>query len=199
MGTHVYSANLRETVVKTKTCSAPHFIKSTAVDSANIRIWILSLPQHAQRNLARDINDTTHIPNTKSKPSHYEIFWHTRRGRFGSVQSFSHVQLFLTPRATAHQASLSITNPQSLLKLMSIESVMPSNHLILCHPLLLPPSIFSHASLFASGGQSVGVSALASVLPMNIQYWFPLGWTSWISLLSNRPSRVFSNTTIQKH
>ena len=60
-----------------------------------------------------------------------------------SVQSLSHVQLFVTPWTAGRQASLSITNSQSLLKLMSIESVMPSNHLILCHPLLLPPSIFS--------------------------------------------------------
>ena len=72
---------------------------------------------------------------------------------------------------------------QSLLKLMSIESMMPSNHLILCHP--LPFSIFPSIrvfSKFASGGQSIGVSALGSVLPMNIQDWFPLGWTGWIYL-----------------
>ena len=61
---------------------------------------------------------------------------------FSSVQSLSHVQLFATPRTAAHQASLSITNSWSSLKLMSIELVMPSNHLILCHPLLLPPSVF---------------------------------------------------------
>ena len=84
--------------------------------------------------------------------------------------------------------------------------VMPSNHLILCHPLLLRPSIFpQHQGLFqwvqffASGGQSIGVSASASVLPMNIQDWFPLGWTGWISLQSKGLSRVFSNTTVQKH
>ena len=62
--------------------------------------------------------------------------------QFSSVQSLSHVQLFATPWTTAHQASLSITNSQNLTKLMSIESVMPSNHLILCHPLLLLPSVF---------------------------------------------------------
>ena len=62
---------------------------------------------------------------------------------FSSVQLLSRVQLFVTPWTAAHQASLSITNSQSLLKLMPIESVMPSNHLILCRPLLLPPSIFS--------------------------------------------------------
>ena len=124
---------------------------------------------------------------------------------FSSVQSLSHVGLFATPWAAAHQTSLSITSSWSLLKLMSIESVMPSNHLIPCHPLLLPPSIFpgirvfSNGQFFISGGQSIGVSASASVLPMNIQNWFPLGWTGWISLQSKGLSRVFSNTAVQKH
>ena len=121
---------------------------------------------------------------------------------FSSVQSLSCVQLFATAWTAACQASLSITNSQSLLKLMPIESVMPSNHLILCHPLLLPPSVFpsirvfSNESFFASGGQNTGVSASASVLPMNIQDWFPLGL---LSLQSKGFSRVFSNTTVQKH
>ena len=87
---------------------------------------------------------------------------------------------------------------------MSIESVMPSNHLILCHPLLLLPSIFPSIKIFSnhfftSSGQSIGVSASASVLPMNSQDWFPLGWTDWISLQSKGLSRVFFNTTVQKH
>ena len=69
---------------------------------------------------------------------------------FNSVQPLSHVWLFVTPWTAAHQASLSITNSQSLLKLMSIESVMPSNHLILCSPLLLPPSIFPSIRVFSS-------------------------------------------------
>ena len=121
--------------------------------------------------------------------------------------SLSCVQLFATPWIAGCQASLSIASSQSLLKLMSIESVMPSNHLILCCPLLLLPSIFpsirvfssESVQFFASGGQSIGVSASASVLPMNIQDWFPLAWTGWISLQSERLSRVFSNTTVQKH
>ena len=98
-----------------------------------------------------------------------------------------------------------ITNSQSLLKLTSIESVMPSNQLILCHPLLLLASIFPSIRVFQmrkffpSGGQSIGISATASVLPMNIQDWFPLGLTGWISSQSKRLSRVFSNTTVQKH
>ena len=112
--------------------------------------------------------------------------WHALN--IGSVQSLSRVWLFATPWTAAHQASLSITNSQSSLKLMSIESVTPSNHLILCRPLLLLPSIFpsirvfSMSQFFASGGQSIGVSASTSVLPMNIQDWFPLGWTGWIFL-----------------
>ena len=95
----------------------------------------------------------------------------------GSVQSLSHVWLFPTTWTTGRQASLSITYSRSLLKLMSIESVMPSNHLILCRPLLLLPSIFPSikvfpmSQLFASGGQSIGPSASTSVLPMNIQHW----------------------------
>ena len=122
-----------------------------------------------------------------------------------SVQSLSRVRLFVTPWTAAHQVSLSINNPQSLLKLMSIELVMSSNHLILCHPLLLLPSIFpsirvfSNELFFTSDGQSIGVSASTLVLPMNIQDWFPLGWTGWISLQSKGLSRVFSNTTVQKH
>ena len=104
-----------------------------------------------------------------------------RSVQFSSVQSLSHVWLFATPWITACQASLSITNSRSSPKLLSIESVMPSSHLILCHPRLLlppiPPSIrvFSKESfhLFAWGGQSTGVSALASFLPKKSQGWSP--------------------------
>ena len=98
-----------------------------------------------------------------------------------------------------------ITNSQSPSKSMSIESVMPSNRLIICRPLLLLPSIFPSIRVFSnesplpSGSQSIGVWALASVLPMNIQDWFPSRWTGWTSLLSKGLSRVFSNTTVQKH
>ena len=124
---------------------------------------------------------------------------------FHSVQSLSHVQLFVTPWTAARQASLSITNSQSLLKFMSIESVIPSSHLILCH--LIPfishlqsfpaSGSFPMSQLFTSGGQSIGVSASTSVLPMNIQDW-SLGLTLWISLQSKGLSRVFY-TTVQKH
>ena len=124
---------------------------------------------------------------------------------FSSVQSLSRVQLFTIPWISACQDSLSITNSRSSLKLMSIESVMPSSHLILCRPLfLLPPTLpasesFPMSQLFTWCGQSTGVSALASFLPKKSQGWFPLEWTGWISLQSKWLSRVFSNTTVQKH
>ena len=128
----------------------------------------------------------------------------TIKGDHPVVQSLSHVQLFVTPWTAACQASLSFTNSWSLLRLVSFELVMPSNHLILCCPLLLPQSFpvsgsFAVNQLFASGGQSIGASASASVLPMNIQDWFSLGLTGFISLQSRGLSRVFFNTTVQKH
>ena len=116
-------------------------------------------------------------------------------------KSLSCVQLFVTPWPAACQASLSSTISRSLFKFMSIESVIPSNYLILCHPVLLLPSIFpsirifSNEWLFASGGQSIGASA--SELPVNIQGWFPLELTGLISLLSKGLSRVFCSTTVQ--
>ena len=118
------------------------------------------------------------------------------------VQSLSLVQLFVTVWTAAHQASLSFTISQSLLKLMSIELVKPFNHLILCYPLLLLPSILPNMRVFCNE------SALHirgskywsfSILLMNIQGSFPLELTGLIFLLSKRLSRVFSSTTIQKH
>ena len=114
-------------------------------------------------------------------------------GIFSSVQSLSYVQLFATLWSAECQASLSITNSQSLSKLMSIESVISINHLILCHTLLLLPSMFPSIRVFSnesalqwpkSGGQSIGVST--SVLPMNTQDLSPLGRTGWISLQSKK-------------
>ena len=137
--------------------------------------------------------------------NHYESLKTRTNLQFSSVQSLSRVRLFATPWTAARQASLSITNSRSLLKLMSIELVMPSSHLILCRSLLLllqsfpAPGSFPMSQLFAWGGQNIGVSVLASVLPMNTQDWYPLGWTGWISLQSKGLSRVFSNTTVQKH
>ena len=125
--------------------------------------------------------------------------------QFSSVQSLSHLQRFAIPWTAAHQASLSITNSRSLLKLMSTESVTPSNYLILCCSLLLPPSIFPRTRVFST--ESVLCirwpkywSFSFNISPSN-EYsdWFPLGWTGWISLQSKGLSRVFSNTTVQKH
>ena len=114
-------------------------------------------------------------------------------------------QSCLTLYDSMDMAYLSITNSWSLLQLRSIELVMSSNQLILCHSLLLPPSIFPSIRAFSKDSvlhirwSSIGASASASVLPMNIQDWFPLGLTGWIFLLSKRLLRVFSNTTVQKH
>ena len=122
-----------------------------------------------------------------------------------AVQSMSRLWPFTTPCPVACQASLSFTISQSLLKLMCIESVMSSKHIILWHRLLLLPQSFPASGSFPrsqfleSGGQSIGVSASTSVLAMNTQDWSPLEWTGWLSLQSKGLSRVFSNTTVQKH
>ena len=123
---------------------------------------------------------------------------------FSSVQSLSRIRLFATPWNAAHQASLSITNSRSSPKLMCIESVMPSSHLILCRPLLLLPSIFPSIRVFYNESTlpmrwPKYWSFSLSISPMNIQDWSPLGWTGWISLQSKGLSRVFSSTTVQKH
>ena len=122
------------------------------------------------------------------------------------VQSLSCVWLFATSCTVARQASLSFTVSLSLLKLMPIEVVMTSNHRILCRPLLLLPPIFPSVRVsfpmsrfFKSSGRSIGASASASVLPVNIQGWFPLGLTDLISLLPKGLSRVFSSSTAQQH
>ena len=124
--------------------------------------------------------------------------------QFSSVQSLSRVWLFATPWITAHQTFQSITNSRSLPKLMSIEwyhpaissSVVPFSS---CPQSLPASESFPMSLLFTWGGQSTGVSALASLLPKNTQGWSPLEWTGWISLQSKGLSRVFSNTTVQKH
>ena len=125
------------------------------------------------------------------------------------VRLLSPVWLFVTPWTTAHQASLSFTISQSLLRLMSFESVMPSNHLIFfcpqkkaifssCPQSFLASGSFPVSRFFASGGQSIGASA--SVLPVHIQSWFSLGLKKWFDLLAVQGSlTIFSSTTIQKH
>ena len=125
--------------------------------------------------------------------------------QFSSVQSLSRVRLFATPWIAACQDSLSITNSRSSFRLTSIESVITSSHLILCHPILLLPPIlpasesFPMCQLFTWGSQSTGVSALASFLPKKCQGWSPSEWTGWISLQFKGLSRVISNTTLQKY
>ena len=118
------------------------------------------------------------------------------------VQLLSHIWLFVTPWTAACQSSLSFTISWSLFKLMSVESVMPSNHLILCHPLLLLPSVFPSIKVFSSESvlhirwPNTGASASASVLPMNIQGWFPLGWTALLFLLSKTLKSLLQQLTI---
>ena len=125
--------------------------------------------------------------------------------QFSSVQSLSRVRLFATPWIAARQTSLSITISRSSLRLTSIKSVVPSSHLILCCPLLLlspiPPSIkvFSNESILRMRWPKYWSLNLASFLPKKSQSWSPSEWTGWISLQSKGPSRVFSNTTVQKH
>ena len=125
--------------------------------------------------------------------------------QFSSVQSLSLVQLFAAPWTAAHQASLSITNSRSLLKFMSIESVIPSNHLILCCPLLLPPSIFPSIRVFSK--ESVfhirwpkDWSFSFSISPSNEYPGLISFRMDWLDILQSKGlSRVFSNTTVQKH
>ena len=122
--------------------------------------------------------------------------------QFSSVQLLSCVWP-LQPHGLRHARLPCPSTALSLLKLTSTESVMPSNHLVVpfsSHLQSFPASgSFQMSQFFASGGQSIHISASASVLPMNIQDWCPLGWTGWISLQSKGLSRVFSNTTVQKH
>ena len=124
--------------------------------------------------------------------------------QFSSVQSLSLAQLFATPWIAARKASLSITNSRSSPRLTTLSqwchpaissSVIPFS----CLQSFLASGTFQMSQLFASGGQSIGVTVSKSVLPMNTQDWSPLGWTGWISLHTKGLSRVFSNTTVQKH
>ena len=120
-----------------------------------------------------------------------------------SVQMLNHVQLFATSWTAACQASLSFTISQSLLNSCSLSwwchptissSVVPFSSRLQSFP---ASGSFPRSQFFASRGQTIGASA--SVLPMNIQDWFPLGWTGLISLMSKGLSRVFPNTTVEKH
>ena len=124
---------------------------------------------------------------------------------FSSLQFSQSYLTLCDPMNAAFRVSLPITNSRSLLKLMSIESVKPSSHLILCRPLLLllpiPPSIkvFSSESTLRMRWPKYWSFSFNIILPKNSQDWFPLRWTGWISLQSKGLSRVFSNTMVQKH
>ena len=147
----------------------------------------------------------TFISISKLTPSLRKIKktpWHRLSNLSQLAQFLRHVRLFATPWTAGCQASLSVTNSWNILKLMSIVSGMPSNHLILCCTLLFLPSFpasgsFPMGQFFASGGQSIGASA--PVLPMNIQDWFLLWLTGLISLQSKGLLRVFSNYRVQKY
>ena len=132
------------------------------------------------------------------------VIWSASLIQFSSVQSLSHVQLFVIPWTAERQASLSVTNSQSPPKPCPLSQLYHPTISSSIIPFFCPQSFpasgsFPMSQLFASGGQSVGVSPSKSVLPMNTQDWSSLEWTVWISLQSKGLSRVFSNTTVQKH
>ena len=158
--------------------SKHHFVK----DIPTFKNLLLDFRDHAEYGL--QVNDSTFC---------------------SSVQSLSRVWLFVIPWTAAHQASLSITNSGAYSNSCPLSrwchpttssSIVPFSS---CLRSFSASGSFPMSQFFASGGQSIGVSASISVLPMNIQDWFPLGWTGWISLHSKGLSRVFSNTTVQKH
>ena len=184
-----------------------------------LKLLFQLFPFHPYPSFQKDGNgqrECMSIPWARSFPLHGtgqnlgSWSWTVGFSQFSSIQSLSRVRLFVTPW-TASQASLSITNSWNLLKLMSIELVMSSNHLILCHPLLLLPSVFPSIRVFFQGVSSP--HQVANEWGCQLQHqsfqWtfrrtefplgFPLGWTGWISLQSKGLSRVFSNTTVQIH
>ena len=144
---------------------------------------------------------TQTMNNLKRKLQKHPTYNSTRKNK---VQSFSYVRLFVTPWTAPRQASCSLTTPGACLNSCPLSQW--------CHPTISSSVIpfpsclqsfpasrsFPKSQSFTSGGQRIGVSASASVLPMNIQDWFPLGWTAWISLQDQRLSSVFNNTA-QKH
>ena len=146
-------------------------------------------------------------PNQTYRLLHSEGNHRQNDNQFSSVQLLSCVPLFVTPWTAAHQASMSITNSQSLLKFMSIESVMPSNHLILCHLLLVLPSIFPSIRVFSNESalrirwpKYWSFSFSFSISPSNEYLRLISFRIDWFDLLQSKGlSRVFSNTTLQKH
>ena len=181
-------SNYTETVNEVSNCMM--------VDVLNIHLKLLAINLRLKQFGSKSFSSHSQFHESKCMQSDQQI---------RSDQLLSHVRLFATPWTAARQASLFITNSRRSLRLTSIESVMPSSHLNLCRPLSswpqsLPASeSFPMSQLFTWGGQSPGVSALASFLPKKSQGWSPSVWTVWISLQSKGLSRVFSNTTVQNH
>ena len=151
------------------------------------------------------VQSLSHVRSLWPHELQHTRFLHPSLSPGQSVQSLSRVRLFATPWITARQASLSITNSQSSLKCTSIESVMPSSHLILCCPFLfLPPipasiRVFSNESTLCIRWPKYWSFSFSINLPKKSQGWSPSEWTSWISLQSKGLSRVFSNTAVQKY
>ena len=165
--------------------------------------------------ISREIISERMNRRNQSKTNNQLWIWQVTEVKFDSVKSnivsvtqFSHsvVSDSATPWTTACQATLSITNSQESTQTHVHwvgDAIQPSHPLSSPSPPALNLSqhqdLFKWVQLFTSGGQSTGVSASASVLPMNTQDWFPLGWTGWISLQSKELSRIFYNTTVQNH
>ena len=135
-----------------------------------------------------------------------KIFWGylSKEDQFSSVQKLSRVRLFVTPWIATPRPPCPSPTPRAYSNSFLSHwwchptissSVVPFSSCLQSFP---ASGSFPMSQFFTSGGQSIGVSASASILPINIQDWFPLGWTGWISLQSKRLSRVFSNITVQK-
>ena len=170
----------------------PEWMKRQSQSKNKTELWMWLMTE-ARSNAVK--SNTAYEPGMLGPWIKASWKWSNRRSKsecwpsqFSSVQTLSHVWLFATAWIEAPQASLSITNSLSSLRFTSIESVMWSSHFILCRPLFSCPQTlkasksFPMSQQFAWGGQSTGVSALASFLPKNTQDWSPLGWTGWISL-----------------
>ena len=181
-----------------------HWLSSRLLHTLLKYFW--KVPVLAERRCGATATVPTLLPKWALSPDPLfllvsPMLWLLSRSFNTSLLFSCCVLLFVTPWVAACQAPLSSTVSWSLLKFMSTESVMPSNHLILCRPFFFPQSFpasgsFPVSRLLASGGHIIGASASLSVLLMNIQSWFPLGLTDLISFLSKRFSRVFSSTTI---
>ena len=171
---------------------------------ANVPLCLLARPSAEENKSQKEAISFPEINWDNGQENAFVMTVYSKDIETVVVQLLSHVWLFVTPWTEAHQASLSFTISRSLLKLMCIELVMPSNHFILCCP--LPPPAFNlsqYQGLFKWVSSSHQVVKLLELQlqhqSLNIQDWFPLGWTDWITLQSKGLSRVFSNTTVQKH